>query len=604
MTSEEKSESLFDIRKKIIDDENDIHSKLRKNPNKTKFLYTDYLWSKSKISQKNKEICFSILEKIKKDEKAYLFRLPAIRSFLEPADKEFYKSKIKEPRDLSYITKKLNNSMDYTVKEFHRDLELCWSNAISFNDYNTEAHQNALYFKEVCKKLYKEKGLLQIIEKENEREKENEKKETNSNISSINSTNDTYTYTTPLKILSKRSKNRSKKSTKEKIEKNDSINPANINNYKIVKKFNNAELSSSEIKNIKMNNKLIGKKRIREKNSNDKNEEKTEKKNKGKSENKRIKKSMHHIKSIKKKIKKIRRNNIKNSSKNNINNNVKDLKKSSTEVLNYDDIAKKYPITYKVIANSYDGNKVILSKNNINTLGKIENSINDFYENIHNNRTIQQNKNIKENIKENINNNIVNSCVGNMDKILELFGQFIKNVVDENKRKFFGDSNNITPLISNDIRKKNCKTPMKIINENKKIEISDTNSKRDNSYSIISTSKKNLLQNELSKSNKIQNLQNVNNKSENKNVYNINPLINNFQNFDKKEDKYYDLRIEISKYFDQLTDSQMVDALVFIENIRPQSLKEFENNDTIYINFEEFNDEAYINLIQYLKNIF
>ena len=51
---------------------------------------------------------------------------------------------------------------------------------------------------------------------------------------------------------------------------------------------------------------------------------------------------------------------------------------------------------------------------------------------------------------------------------------------------------------------------------------------------------------------------------------------------EKKVDKSLDLRIEIARNFDALTDSNMIDLLVYIENIRPQSIRILEN-DTIYI---------------------
>ena len=69
---------------------NDIKSRLRKNPNKTKPLYIDE-YSDKKIKRKegqvvppnSKEICRTILDLLKKDEKSALFRQPAIRAFSE-----------------------------------------------------------------------------------------------------------------------------------------------------------------------------------------------------------------------------------------------------------------------------------------------------------------------------------------------------------------------------------------------------------------------------------------------------------------------------------------------------------------------------------------
>ena len=44
-----------------------------------------------------KEIFCTILDIIQKDKKSGLFRLPAIRAFINPEDKEIYNSKSKNP---------------------------------------------------------------------------------------------------------------------------------------------------------------------------------------------------------------------------------------------------------------------------------------------------------------------------------------------------------------------------------------------------------------------------------------------------------------------------------------------------------------------------
>ena len=125
--------------------ENDIRSRLRKNPNKTKFLYTDDFSEKKSKKKENssplnmKEVCRGILEIIKKDPKSELFRQPAIKSFADQKDKEIYKRRIKEPRDLGYIAKKLKGP-NYSAKEFYDDLELCWSNALLFNGHTRPSH--------------------------------------------------------------------------------------------------------------------------------------------------------------------------------------------------------------------------------------------------------------------------------------------------------------------------------------------------------------------------------------------------------------------------------------------------------------------------------
>jgi len=174
-----KSNDLGNSKDKINEGEDGIRSRLRKNPNKTKYLYTGDL-NDQKSKKKNdvpsaenvKEICRSILEVIKKDEKSILFRQPAIKSFSLQKDKDYYKKRIKEPRDLGYISKKLKLE-EYTLKNFYDDMELCWSNALEFNDSNTEAYLCAVYLKELSNKLSeaeeklkkKETKLYYLIEK-------------------------------------------------------------------------------------------------------------------------------------------------------------------------------------------------------------------------------------------------------------------------------------------------------------------------------------------------------------------------------------------------------------------------------------------------------
>jgi hypothetical protein len=70
---------------------------------------------------------------------------------------------------------------------------------------------------------------------------------------------------------------------------------------------------------------------------------------------------------------------------------------------------------------------------------------------------------------------------------------------------------------------------------------------------------------------------------------------------EKKVDKSLDLRIEIARNFDALTDSNMIDLLVYIENIRPQSIRILEN-DTIYIDMEAFNEDTFNKVFTFIKS--
>ena len=229
--------------KKLDIKTNDIRSRLRKNPNKIKPLYLDEYPEKKRkkkesiVSHDEKEVCWKILEILKKDEKSILFRQPAIKAFNDKEDRDYYKQQIKEPRDLGNITKKLK-SIKYNAKEFRDDLDLCWSNAILFNDNETEAYKNAEYLKDLCEKLFKEYGLYDFINKENDENK-------NDNNSVINPEN----------------KNIDTEIKKENIEENNNNNDNNDNtnleenNYSIEKIANQ--------NNANKNNKITGKKRKR-----------------------------------------------------------------------------------------------------------------------------------------------------------------------------------------------------------------------------------------------------------------------------------------------------------------------------------------------------
>ena len=83
--------------KKLDIKTNDIRSRLRKNPNKIKPLYLDEYPEKKRkkkesiVSHDEKEVCWKILEILKKDEKSILFRQPAIKAFNDKEDRDYYK---------------------------------------------------------------------------------------------------------------------------------------------------------------------------------------------------------------------------------------------------------------------------------------------------------------------------------------------------------------------------------------------------------------------------------------------------------------------------------------------------------------------------------
>ena len=70
----------------------------------------------------------------------------------------------------------------------------------------------------------------------------------------------------------------------------------------------------------------------------------------------------------------------------------------------------------------------------------------------------------------------------------------------------------------------------------------------------------------------------------------------------ERENKYYLLRKEIITRINNLNNEEIIDLMVFIENIRPQAIEEL-SNDAMYINIEQFNDDTFIKVFDYLTNV-
>ena len=564
--------------------ENDIRSRLRKNPNKTKFLYTDdFSDKKSKKKEMSsplnmKDVCRGILEILKKDPKSELFRQPAIKSFSDQKDREIYKRRIKEPRDLGYIAKKLKGP-NYSAKEFYDDLELCWSNALLFNDNDTEAYHCATYLKELSSKLYKEKGLFDVINKEKEKEKE-----TNSNNNASSNTNTNDSMNTPNKTPSKINKNnnsnkKDNKGNKEQdnSEKTDTIS-SNSNYSSKSNKSNRKNTDSSFSSELKNN---LGRKRKRQKKKEDKNNDKNDEKNKSLEKDKKL----THKRGRKKKIKST-----------NEESNQESIQTPQSK-LSFDDIKNKYPINHQIISNLDDIDKIIqnnksdsvnesksgknLSKNNPNNTN-------------HSNHHTSELHNKKKRKNSNTNNNSINLNLLSKEDKKKVFYEIIWEIYNGNNP--FNSNTPEEPNKNNQNNNDNnifLYNPNKYKIENKEMLNYDNNCNKENVYNVVSLNegKKHTQSETGSKSSKQQNSQNNN---DTKNANNNNAVK------DKKDDKNMQLRVEIAKYFDNLTDNNMIELLVYIENIRPQSIRLLEN-DTIYLDMEAFNDETFIKVFEFVK---
>ena len=73
--------------------------------------------------------------------------------------------------------------------------------------------------------------------------------------------------------------------------------------------------------------------------------------------------------------------------------------------------------------------------------------------------------------------------------------------------------------------------------------------------------------------------------------------------YDLEQEKIiFELRKEVINIINNLSDEEVVDLLVFLENIRPQAIEELPN-DTIYINIEQFNDDTFLKVFDYLTDV-
>ena len=591
--------------------ENDIKSRLRKNPNKTKNLYTDDNHPK-KIKKNSdsywKEVCREILDILKKDEKSDLFRQPAVKSFSSQEDKEFYRQRIKEPRDLGTISKKLKSD-NYSPKDFCDDIELCWSNAISFNEENTEAYQSALYLRELANKLFKEKEIEEIIDKYNN-EKENnkdsgEEKDVNTNDNTNNSNNNTNDSNNTPESMDNNNAKEKDKSTKEDDKE------SNISN-----KSNKDDDSYNESDNKK--HKMTGKKRHRHKHKDkEKNKDKEDKKHRH-DEDKKVKKRGP------------RRKKIDNDN----------IIKISKRKINFSDLEKKYPIKYPVLLSPEQIDKMAIKKgkNKIKKMVKLTNfGKNQNHENNNNNKieihkkrgrppainivnTIETNNKISYKFdweflqNNNKDNKKLEEQINIEDNKYEIDRRKIENeqmsnydtncngdkVQTNHKHKAINHNININGTENIPKKKKNEGNKNKINNNNNNNVSIITNNNAIKEIQIDNNDKNKNKNNESGK--KVNNVEiNNNNDVSIKELDLLTNINNAVKIVEKKVDKSLDLRIEIARNFDALTDSNMIDLLVYIENIRPQSIRILEN-DTIYIDMEAFNEDTFNKVFTFIKS--
>ena len=642
--------------------ESDIKDKIKKNHNRKKAKHSDDI-NLDKMKRATvtfwKEPCREILETLKKDKKAVLFRAPAVKAFQDQKDKEFYKNQIKEPRDLGTITKKLNGDK-YTPKEFYNDIKLCWTNALTFNEDDTEVYKCALYLQDLADKLFKEKNINDIIDRYNNTDNITDDKDLNTNDNTNNSNNNTNDSNNPGDKINLNESGLLENGLKEKNgvnngdndniakkekERKDSIDSNSSDKSKKEKDKDDDSYNESEHKKHHHHHKMTGKKRRRHKHHDkDKDKDKDKIKEENNDEEKKEKKRGRKRKKI----------------------DNDDIIKISKKKINFDDLKKKYPINYPVILSPEEIERT--AKKNGKKIKKMV-KLNNFGKNHDNNHHKSENHKKRAKNANNNNNNTINitniNTINTTDKCKNITYKYEvgflgnandqkincilidNNIVEDEKRrmenknmanydvncntediqvihKYRNTNNNTNNNNTNNVNGINENTQKKKKNDVVKNKNNYINNKTNNSINISNNNNNNNINNNNSANiNYISLNNNENEESNNINIINNQETITKSNNIsidnsineirmipeintsvkivDKGYEKSMESRIEIARYFDNLTDSNMIDLLVYIENIRPQSIRILEN-DTIYIDMEAFNEDTFSKVIEYIKN--
>ena len=163
--------------------DNEIRSRLRKNPKKTVLLYSaenlNKLEKKKKVIQtdlkeEDLKLFKTIIEKLKAQPESYYFRTSPFKQFETKEDKQIYKSIISHPMDLLHITKKINNLKYATYQDFYNDIVLIWDNAQTFNLKDSVFYADAEYMRNYTEKIFKEKKIDDKVKHKEKKEIPNE----------------------------------------------------------------------------------------------------------------------------------------------------------------------------------------------------------------------------------------------------------------------------------------------------------------------------------------------------------------------------------------------------------------------------------------------
>ena len=176
-TEEEKDKSQEnpirnkDNPEKVSDIKSEVKYNLRKNPQKTKPMFSSNSKKetdkKSNISNEDYKILETIINKIKKHEHAIYFQRAAVKDIKEKKYRKMYLKSVKHPMDLSVVRRRFNKKKYLNIQQIYDDISLIWDNAQFFNCNGSDVYKDAEIMRDYTNDLFKKKKIeVNFIEKQ------------------------------------------------------------------------------------------------------------------------------------------------------------------------------------------------------------------------------------------------------------------------------------------------------------------------------------------------------------------------------------------------------------------------------------------------------
>ena len=577
-------------------EENEMRSKLRKNPKKTVLLYSqenlnkfEKKKKKSDLKDEDLKLMKNIVDKLKSNPKSYFFKASPLKQFETKKDKDIYKQVIHHPMDLGCVMRKITNFKYNSFQEFYDDLNLIWDNAQLYNQNGSDIYVYAGCMRQYMDKLFKEKELDdKVVHKENIYNDFMDENYSDSQIINKDKV---------IEDDENENDNEEKDIDKDKDNENNEDNEDNEDNDEEKDKNIGQNLEINVISDEPNNNSMIGKKRKYRRHKH-----KTKNKNKNKDKDKINKindeEELTPIIDIKK------------------SEDIQDSLETKNPENSTSICKKRTKTTYIASASQFTkskiNNKHLNEKNyneNLEDLKKLQEKTNDMKKNNNKSDIIEKDKDKnkdKDVLKEKYNIDAENYEIEEKHKNQPQEESSDKNINKENKKekeKEKDTSNSNKELISEISQNSNE-------NNNK--------TKKDSTITNLSNSGSNITNENIQHDN-------INNNEEKKNDNNYNnknidnnlvPQIeyiteNNYRTEEllkRKEDEtpWTDEKIKlyahkIARKLDKLYDEDMFDLMEYIESIRPEAV--VDNGKYVNIDMTRFVGETYVKVLNYIENI-